>query len=169
MGPEILYHVSEESGIDRFEPRLSRNADHPVVWAVSGERLRNYLLPRDCPRVTFFAGEVTQPADVVRFLGSSSAVVAFEASWLERIRRTRLFCYKLPPESFKCVDKCAGYFHSTEAVRPEQVEVVGDLLAALASRGVEIRILQSLWTLHDAVADSTLGFSIIRMRNASPR
>ena len=165
----MLYHVSEESGIERFEPRPAKGADQPVVWAVNGERLQNYLLPRDCPRVTFFAGERTQPADIERFLGSSAAVVAFEASWLERVRRARLFCYHLPPESFNCVDRCAGYFHSKESVVPKHVEIVEDLLSALTSRGVEIGILPSLWALHDAVAASTLGYSIIRMRNAEAR
>ncbi len=168
-GSRMLYHVSEESGIERFEPCAAASADHPVVWAVNGERLRNYLLPRDCPRVTFFAGERSQGADIERFLGASAAVVAFEASWLERVRRTRLFCYHLPAESFKCVDQCAGYFHSTESIVPKQVEIIEDLLSALASCGVEVRVLPSLWALHDAVVESTLSYSIIRMRNAETR
>jgi hypothetical protein len=25
----------------------------PVVWALDDQRLRNYLVPRDCPRVTY--------------------------------------------------------------------------------------------------------------------
>jgi len=165
----MLYHVSEESGITRFEPRHAVGVDGAVVWAVSGERLRNYLLPRDCPRVTFFAGERTTPADRERFLESSVAVVAFEAGWLERVRRATLFCYQTPEAGFKLVDRCAGYFHSTSAVEPIGVEVVEDCLAALAARDVEIRILPSLWELHDAVVDSTLSYSIIRMRNAAAK
>jgi hypothetical protein len=43
------------------------------------------------------------------------------------------------------------------------------VLQALTARGVEVRILPSLWSLHDAVAKSTLQFSMIRMRNARPR
>jgi hypothetical protein len=165
----MLYHVSEESGIARLDPRPATGIDYPVVWAVSAERLRNYLLPRDCPRVTFFAGARTEEADVARFLGVSSAVVAFEAAWLERVRAARLFCYHLPEETFKCVDRCAGYFHGREPVVPSGVEVIDDLLAALKLRGVEIRVLPSLWELHDAVVGSTLSYSIIRMRNALPR
>ena len=46
---------------------------------------------------------------------------------------------------------------------------VNDCLAALAGRGVEIRVLPSLWNLHDAVVQSSVSYSIIRMRNASPR
>ncbi|MGA3068319.1 MAG: DUF6886 family protein [Tepidisphaeraceae bacterium] len=165
----MLYHVSEESGIARFEPRTAAGVEHPVVWAVNGERLRNYLLPRDCPRVTFFAGARTESADIERFLGTSAAVVAFEAGWLERVRRTRLFCYHFAETSFECVDRNAGYFHSAEAVVPERVEVIEDLLFALGLRGVEIRVLPSLWELHDAVVGSSLSYSMIRMRNAGGR
>ena len=62
----MLFHVSEELGIERFEPRPSPSADEPVVWAIDADRLRNYLLPRDCPRVTYYAGRATAAADVER-------------------------------------------------------------------------------------------------------
>jgi hypothetical protein len=165
----MLYHISEEPGITRFDPRPAAGYPDPVVWAVDDTHLRNYLLPRDCPRVTFFVGTSTEPRDIDRFLGSSTAVVAFEASWLDRVRNTRLFRYHLPDTTFSCVDRCAGYFHSTHAVIPERVDLIDDLLAAVASRNVEFRVLPSLWHLHDAVVASTLGYSIIRMRNATPR
>ena len=48
----MLFHVSEEFGIDRFEPRPSEYVSGFVVWAIDTDRLRNYLLPRECPRVT---------------------------------------------------------------------------------------------------------------------
>ncbi len=50
----MLFHVSEESGIKRFEPRALEGGGKPVVWAIDDARLRNYLVPRDCPRVTFY-------------------------------------------------------------------------------------------------------------------
>jgi len=165
----MLYHVSEEPGIARFEPRLGPTADHPVVWAVNASRLRNYLLPRDCPRVTFFPGPRTTAADRDRLLGQAEAVVAFESAWLDRVRKTQLFCYRLPEHGFACVDKCAGYFQSTSPVVPEGIDVVDDCLSALNSRGVEVRIVPTLWPLHDAVVASTVSYSIIRMRNAAPR
>src|SRR5262245_4943866 len=98
----MLLHVSEEAGIERFEPRPSQNADGPVVWAIDAVFLRNYLLPRDCPRVTYYAGRDTTAADVERFLGPSPAVVAIEGGWLERLRSCRLYCYHLPPVTFAC-------------------------------------------------------------------
>jgi hypothetical protein len=165
----MLFHVSEEPGIGRFEPRPSPYAEGPVVWAIDADRLRNYLLPRECPRVTYYAGPETTAADVERFLGSSPAVVAVEGAWLERIRSCRLYCYLLPPETFACIDACAGYFVSRRPVVPTEVKVVEDLLAALLLRGVELRFLGDLWPLRDAVVSSTLRFSLIRMRNAAPR
>ena len=165
----MLFHVSEEPSIARFEPRPSPYADGPVVWAIDAERLRNYLLPRDCPRVTYYAGRETTAADVERFLGSSPAVIAVESAWLERLRSCRLYCYHLPPETFACIDECAGYFVSREPVVPTRVQVVDDLLAALLGRGVELRFVPDLWLLRDAVVSSTLLFSLIRMRNALPR
>jgi hypothetical protein len=165
----MLVHVSEEPGIERFEPRPSPFADEPVVWAIDAERLRNYLLPRDCPRVTYYAGPETTATDVERFLGSNPAVVAVESAWLERLRSCRLYCYHLPPETFECLDKCAGYFVSRRPVVPAQVQVIEDVLAALLSRGIELRFLPDLWALRDAVVSSTLRFSVIRMRNAAPR
>ena len=165
----MLFHVSEEAGIERFEPRPSPNADGLVVWAVDAARLRNYLVPRECPRVTYYAGRGTTAADVERFLGPSPAVIAVESAWLERLRACRLYCYDLPPEAFECLDECAGYFVSRGSVVPTQVQVIEDVLAALCSRGVELRFLPDLWPLRDAVVSSTLRFSVIRMRNAAPR
>ncbi|MBD0372493.1 MAG: hypothetical protein ICV60_16740 [Pyrinomonadaceae bacterium] len=165
----MLFHVSEESCIERFEPRPSEYASEAVVWAIDAERLCNYLLPRDCPRVTFYAGRETSQADVERFLGSSPAVVAVESGWLERLRSCRLYCYHLPPETFECIDECAGYFVSRVPVVPARVEVFDDLIAELIRRGVELRFVPSLWPLRDAVVSSSLQFSLIRMRNALPR
>ena len=164
----MLFHVSEVPGIARFEPRRYELAPRPVVWAIDEPRLRNYLLPRDCPRVTYYAGPETTEDDVRRFLGSSSAVVAIESGWLERARSCRLFVYRMPPETFACVDDCAGYHVSHVAVVPERVEVLDDPIAELVRRGVELRVLPSLFALRDDVVKSTLRFSNIRMRNAAP-
>jgi len=164
----MLFHVSEDGGIQHFAPRVSDRGE-AVVWAVDEAHLRNYLLPRDCPRVTFYAGPATNPSDIDSFLGSSPAVVAVEAGWFDRLRTSRLYCYHPPPATFERVDESAGYFVSRVAVGPARVDVVDDAIAALLERGVEVRVLPDLWALHDAVIASTLQFSMIRMRNARPR
>ena len=165
----MLFHVSEESGIARFEPRVSSTTDVPLVWAIDAERLRNYLVPRDCPRVTYYAGSQTTAADVERFLGPNTAVVVIERGWLERLRSCRLYCYHLPPETFERQDDCAGYFVSRAPVVPVRVAVVEDAEAALRQRGADLRVVENLWPLRDAVVASSLQFSMIRMRNARPR
>ena len=165
----MLFHVSEESGIERFEPRASAYTGDLVVWAIDVDRLRNYLVPRECPRVTYYAGRETDAADVERFLGSSAAVVAVESNWLEHLRSCRLYCYHMPPDTFECIDECAGYFVSRVPVVPTNVQAVDDPIAELLSRGVELRFVPDLWPLRDAVVASTLQFSLIRMRNARPR
>jgi Family of unknown function (DUF6886) len=164
----MVVHISEESGLERFAPRPSPYTTEPVVWAIDTERLRNYLLPRDCPRVTYYAGEQTTPADRERFLGASAAVIAIERTWWERVRTCRLYCYHLPAQTFECLDACAGYFVSRVPVVPSRVEVIDDPVTEMLRRGVELRLLPNLWALRDAVVVSTLQFSVIRMRNASP-
>ncbi|HEY6599358.1 MAG TPA: hypothetical protein VIZ30_08595, partial [Pseudomonadales bacterium] len=66
-------------------------------------------------------------------------------------------------------DSIAAYYVSPGAATPIACRVINDPLLALFERNVELRVLSSLWPLHDAVAASSLGFSIIRMRNAKAR
>jgi hypothetical protein len=165
--PATLCHISEEFGIQRFDPRPHPETGEPTVWAIEHAKLRNYLLPRDCPRVTFEAGLETTAADAARFLNGSPAVVAVESAWWERIRTCRLCCYHLPPATFRCFDECAGYYVSRVDVRPLRSETIEDCVAELLRRGVELRLVPDLWPLHAAVVASTLRYSIIRMRNAN--
>jgi 8-oxo-dGTP pyrophosphatase MutT (NUDIX family) len=165
----MLIHVSEESDIKRFEPRPSEYTAECVVWAIDPTRLCNYLVPRDCPRVTYYAGRTTSPADVERFLGSSQAVVAVESDWWDRVLSCHLYCYYLPQETFQCIDECAGYFLSRDVVVPARVQLVNDPVTELLRLGTEVRFMPELWPLRDAVVASTLSYSLIRMRNARLR
>jgi hypothetical protein len=169
---EGLYHFSDDPNITRFEPRpppstSSRVAEN-VVWAI-GRRLRhNYLLPRDCPRVTFYPKDTSAPADVTRLMAGTSAghVVAIESRWLPQVRAGRLYQYALPPETFVPLDVGAGYYISREPVVPLSMVTIDDLLAELLTCDIELRVMPSLWKLRDAVMASSLQFSCIRMRNA---
>lgn len=175
MAVDRLFHVSEEAGITRFEPRLpdprDPPLDRPVVWAIGEQLLHNYLLPRGCPRVTFYALPESDPADVARLLGVTTAryVVAIESGWLDAVRQTRHYLYELPADSFHVRDAGAGYYVSEQPVAPLGVRRVDDLLGELARRDMELRLTPSLWPLRDAVVASTLQYSCIRMRNAAPQ
>lgn len=169
--PDSLYHFSEEADIASFSPRAiaSRPELPAAVWAIDDEHAPLYWLPRDCPRVAFWALPTSTPGDTARFLGQTAArmVIAIEAGWLDRVRRTRLFAYHLPGESFSAIEG-PGYHISRVAVTPRRVEPVGDLLARIAARGVELRLTPSLWPLYRALLPATLHYSMIRMRNARP-
>jgi hypothetical protein len=172
---EPLFHISANAKITRFVPRPPPNPDAGqaglMVWAIDSAHLHTYLLPRDCPRVTFYAAPDSTPDDLAGLLGATSArfVVAIESGWLAAVRACRLYQYALPPETFEPVDPGAGYYISRVVVTPLSVTPIDDILAALLAHDVELRVMPSLWRLHDAVAASTLQFSIIRMRNARPR
>lgn len=168
-----LFHVSEDAGIEVFTPRPVPSPDSGViglaVWAVAGSHLGNYLLPRDCPRICFRAGPATSTADAELFLGRADRVVAFEGAWLERVRTTALCVYEMPGTDFFEVVPDAGYWISRTAVNPLGVVQVADLMGALKGEGAEVRVIDDFWPLADAVARSTLQFSIIHKRNARPR
>lgn len=109
-----LFHVSERAGIARFEPRpppsLDAGVADEVVWAIEARLLANYLLPRDCPRVTFHATAATTPADVARFFaaGQPRHAVVIEQAWAERVRAAELRLYEFPPATFALADATAA-------------------------------------------------------------
>jgi hypothetical protein len=142
-----------------------------MVWAVGERLLHNYLLPRDCPRVTFYAGPNSSADDIACHLGTTDAsyVVAIESGWLTAVRAGVLYQYALPAETFTAVDVGAGYYISREPVVPLAIRRIDDILGELVGRGIELRVTPSLWKLRDAIGASTLQFSMIRMRNARPR
>ena len=169
-----LFHISDQPEIKLFEPRPSPHHSASVqglmVWAVDQYHIQNYLLPRDCPRVTFFAGQASSPADVAALIGPSGArhVIAIEACWLPRIQSQRLVRYEFDPSSFEMHDETAGYWISRASVVPIAETRIADILSELFRQDIELRIIHSLWKLREAVIHSSLEFSIIRMRNAQP-
>ncbi len=172
-GMEHLFHVSDNPHITQFVPRPTPNpsvqVEGEVVFAIGGRTLPNYLLPRDCPRVTFYALPESKPEDVAQLLHGSRHVVAIESEWLERVMNGRIYYYTLPADTFTLWDEGAGYYISRQPVTPLSMRTIDNMLLELANHDVEIRIVRSLWPLWDAVVDSTLQFSMIRMRNAQPR
>jgi hypothetical protein len=163
--------VSEDAGIERFEPHVSSTAgsDRPWVWAVDTRHLPMFWFPRDCPRGTFWATPETTPEDAERLLGDAARVHAVEGAWLDRIRDAHVVAYRLPEDSFAPHSDVGGYWLSGVPVTPIELVELGDLLMRHAEAGIELRIVANLWLLWDRVVASTVGFSGIRLRNALPR
>ncbi len=175
---DFLHHISDRGHIVRFDPRPAplqspgqKGPEGKMVWAVDRFHLHNYLLPRDCPRVTYYATPTSASEDVERLMAGTAArfVIAIETGWLPEVQRTTLYRYDFDPDPFVVHDSGAGYYIAREPIVPIAVTAISDLLTALLAHDVELRIMPSLWGLRDRVVASTLQFSIIRMRNARMR
>ena len=91
------------------------------------------------------------------------ALLIGSTGWLERMRSTKLYAYRMRAECFEPWDK---FFISRETVVPLEVVELGDLLARHAKARNELRIAPALYPLWDEVIETTLDFSGIRLRNA---
>ena len=163
----IVYHFSEEGTIREFVPRPSRLGE-PLVWAIDAEHAPLYLLPCECPRVTFWPLPTSTPEDLERWWAhvAGRMVIAIEMAWLGRLRACQLYRYSFDDPSFEPIHD-HGVHLSRATVRPVAVEPVGDLLDRQAEAGVELRLCQSLVPLGRAILKASLHYSLIRMRNAA--
>ena len=168
-GPHALWHVSGESGIQRFEPRLGGSylPAQAFVWAIDTRHLPLYWFPRECPRATFWAGKRTTAADV-KLLGGSERVHAIEDGWIERMRAAEVFAYRLPAAVFERHPDVGGYWLSRVVVEPLETRRLHDLAQLHEQAGIELRVIPNLWPLWSKITSSTLEFSGIRLRNARP-
>jgi len=166
-----LFHVSEESNITKFIPRIPIRDDMDkskgLVWAINEHCLPNFLTPRDCPRVTYHAHEKTTSDDIAKFFSSSSRhCVAIEYGWHTKMLSTTLYIYEFEGANFYLQDECAGFYVSEKIEYPINVQKYENLYDALFHRNVEVRLLNNLWQLGCAVQASSLNWSLCRMRNA---
>jgi len=168
-----LYHISEVPGIKLFKPRPSLQVydkiKGDVVFAISDEMLYNYLLPRDCPRVCYFAKTDSSQEDIDEYIGNTDKkfIINVEESWLERINNTKLHLYEMPYENFELLDEGADYYVSYKTIKPCNMFTIVNLIAELEKRNAELRALPSLKPLSQEISFSSLQFSIIRMKNAA--
>lgn len=164
-----LFHFSEDPTIEVFAPRppLAHPDKEPLVWAIDEWHQPMYFAPRDCPRVLFWPFHATTQADGDRFWSyvNSRMVLAIEHAWFERLRTVHLYRYVMPEQPFEDLND-AGMFVSRDTIVPLRVEPLRPLLQEIRDAHVELRICRTLAPLADALIQSTLHFSLIRMRNA---
>jgi hypothetical protein len=168
VDPEHLWHYSEDPAIERFLPHVpATNPDQPpMVWAIDDEHAPLLWFPRDCPRITFW----TVDGSAADRLGPTTAsrVHAMEARWVERMRACRLFVYRFAVDGFAPWPDADGYWVANVERSALDVAPVGDLFERHRERGIELRVLDDLRPLRDAVIASGYRFSMTRMRNISP-
>ncbi|WP_027633760.1 DUF6886 family protein [Clostridium hydrogeniformans] len=170
-----LFHVSEESNIEVFKPRIPSREDMDkskgLVWAINDECLPNFLTPRDCPRVTYHISEKTSREDRLRYFSSKDCnhVVVIENKWFNIMKNTTLYLYEFNPLNFYLQDKVAGYYVSESDETPINKLIVDDLFSELFKRNIEVRLVDNLWNLCDEIQDTTLNWSMCSMGNAKDR
>jgi hypothetical protein len=173
--PGQVLHFSEDPTITRFVPHVAVTAQLPeaYVWAVDSERAPAYWFPRQCPRAMAWVTPQTSDVDADRVIGVGCGprVHAIEYGWLDALRTTTVYAYRLPAQPFQPIGEPEPYAHvATEPVRPlGEPEPIGDLLRCHAEAGIQLRVLDNLWPFWDAVITSTVGFSGIRLHNARKR
>jgi hypothetical protein len=168
----VLYHFSEDPQIDIFVPHVPRtNPSHaPAVWTIDADHAPLYWFPRDCPRVAMWPlDESRHAAFQARFATAAWRLHAIELAWLDRMRSARIYRYEFDAAGFEPWQHADGQWISARAVAPIAVAPVGDLLAAHVDAGIELRIVPSLWPLHDIARGGEFDFSLVRMHNAQPR
>ena len=95
----------------------------------------------------------------------SRRVHIVEAEWLDRLRTTRVYAYRLPEDSFSHDHEVGGYWLSRETVVPAEVVELADLVARHEDAK---RVLDNPWPTWNRVIASSLEFSGIRLHNAQP-
>jgi len=167
----MLYHFSEDDGIEIFVPRVKQNRpDVPaVVWAIDEEHEFTYYFPRNCPRIVLKKDETTTDQHMQLFFKHTSAdtIVTVESDWYKRISTQTLFRYSFDETGFELFDKTAGYYISRQTVKPKSVQKYEDLIGKLIQKGVELRFTANLHPLREAIlASGFQGFGIHRFQNA---
>ncbi len=113
----------------------------------------------------------TTDADRERILGpQATRVHTIEYAWLKSVQASHVFAYRFDAAEFEPYgDKLDPHaFVARHPVLPlGPPEPIGDLLALHEAAQIEMRLAPSLWPWWEAVIESTVGFSGIRLRNAS--
>jgi hypothetical protein len=170
-----LFHVSEESNIEIFNPRIPtrKDLDNSVglVWAITETCLPNFLTPRDCPRVTYHISKDTSKNDIAKYISADtiSHVLILENKWFDLMKKTTLYIYEFEVKDFELQDESAGYYVSKSRQVPIAKHVITDLFYELFSRNVELRFVDNLWHISKEIKLTTFNWSLCRMGFAQSR
>jgi len=85
------------------------------------------------------------------------------------MRIAQVYRYEFDSRGFEPWEAANGQWICDSDVVPQSVTAVGDLLGAHADASIELRIVPSLWPLHDVAVAGDFDFGMVRMHNARPR
>ena len=137
----MLFHISENGQIDIFIPRPSKPiwGGKKYVWAIHNNKLNNYILPRDCPRICITGNEIQRFSNWVssKSLIDKATLIFYPDFWQKRIDNCQLYRYAFNPKNFELIDTIAGYYVSTQIEIPIEKLVIDNCLAELEKRKVK--------------------------------
>jgi hypothetical protein len=164
----MLYHISDKKGIKIFLPRTITYNSHipPSVWAIDENHCVNYYFPRDFPRIIYSRSHNISPEDAGKFFKGtdSDRIITIEKSRKEQLVNSVIYKYTFPEDGFELYDKIAGYYISYNEVIPIKEEPLTDLINKIKETGAELRFIENLKPLREAILNSTIdNFSMIKL------
>lgn len=172
MPAGVVFHFSEDPAITRFVPHVPRTnpAHAAAVWAIDEAHAPLYWFPRDCPRVAAWPRSGAEAQAFRAAFGTDAGRVhAIEDGWQQRMAAAVIYRYELNAADFAPWGDASGQWISDHIVAPQRVEPIGDLFALHRDAGIELRVVESLWPVHDLAHRGPWDFSTVRMANARPR
>lgn len=168
-----LLHLSEEEKIEKFIPRTSKKMwDYEkYVWAISEDKVHNYLFPRACPRICTGNKKIEALADWVNIekVKDKKAIIFVPKQWELKIKDSVLYQYEFAPANFSIIDEIAGYYVSKQSEIPVQKTILKDCPSLLKKMNVALifKETQELKEICQKVIESMQEFSIIKWNNLS--
>ena len=169
--PPRLYHISEEEDIQYFHPRISKeqwNYEN-YVWAIDEEKIHNYLLPRECPRICIDLEKIKININwLEKFpIENQKAIVFVPDYWKENILLCTLFKYEFDNSNFKLIDKIAGYYVSRKVEVPiRKFEIKNCEQELTNSNAILITLKRAqMLEIKEKVVKDLNDFSIIKWNN----
>lgn len=166
-----LFHISEENNIRQFQPRISKKQWNyeKYVWAIEEEKLHNYLLPRQCPRICIDLEKLNIHLNwLAAFpIENHKAVVFIADNWKEKVQNCTLFKYEFDKHNFMLIDKIAGYYVSRKIEIPNRKFEITNCEQALINSNVKLITLDrmNMLEIKEKVVQDLEDFSIIKWSN----
>ncbi len=166
-----LYHISDNSNIDYFKPRIPTNTKawpnlaKSYVWSVSDEMVHNYYFPRFCPRVCRMIGPQSsqQEKDLFHNNGIYKSIIHVEESRRKEIESCVLYRYEFNLINFYPVDYDAGYYISEKVEYPTGKVKIENLLDILQNLSVKVQWVKNLKSHRQDNSGTGYRYSNIRM------
>ncbi len=166
-----LFHLSENGTINQFIPKESKKmwGYRKYVWAISEEKVHNYLFPRACPRICISNKNLEALANwiTIEKVQNKKAIIFVPTAWKTKIQNCVLYQYEFDPTNFTLIDDIAGYYVSQQIERPIHKRKLTNCLYTLNEMKVAVifKDLETLKVIYKKVIKAYQAFSIIKWDN----